>query len=72
MSRPVLAIGVLLGLAGCTTLHPLPRPADGYDAIRFKQTIVLTDHSINEYQFLAGIVLTSDRMIDGERQISAA
>ena len=68
-NRYVLTVGVALALAGCSTSRPIARPADGYDAIKFNETVTVTDHGVNEYEFLAGTVLTSDRAMEGERQI---
>lgn len=52
-----------LMVGGCVSAPtPKPQPPGGYEALKFKSTVSLRDHSINTYTFMAGTTLISDRI----------
>lgn len=64
---PILALA-LAALAGCApTLTPLPRPAAGYEAIRFVQPIELP--SSPRFRIAAGTVYVQDRTREDGRRL---
>lgn len=59
------ATWVILCLAagGCVSAPtPKQQPPGGYEALKFKSTVSLRDHSINTYTFMAGSTLISDHV----------
>lgn len=65
MRAATLAAALLL--AGCalpTTIQT--RPAEGYPALRFKQTVRFSGAVGNTWEFPAGTVLTGDRRRDSD------
>jgi hypothetical protein len=57
----VLLLASALLLMGCGSQTPIARPADGYDAIRFRSTVVI-DNPFWSMTFPAGSVFTKDRI----------
>ena len=64
--RYFVALAAGLALTACAeALKPIAQPEDGYDAVLFKQTVEVVDHTtINTFIFTAGSLFISDRTSD--------
>lgn len=62
----VLTLALAAGCASHTT-RPIARPADGYDAIRFRSFTQVDDAGINTFAFAAGSVFVADRTEGGRK-----
>jgi len=63
-------ITITLAVAGCTTPTTLAtKPAEGYPALRFTQTVRFTGLVGNTWEFQAGTMLIGDRRRDSDGQL---
>ena len=60
---------VILAVAGCSSTTLVTKPAGGYPALRFTQTVRLVGLLGNSWEFQAGTTLVGDRTRDSDKQL---
>ena len=59
----IIATGLIINLSACSVSQVIGPPAEGYEAVRFKQPVSVRDHAINTYTFNTGSTFIADHQI---------
>lgn len=57
----ITALGLIISLSACAGPQAIAPPAEGYQAVRFKQPVSVRDHGINIFTFTTGSTFIADQ-----------
>jgi hypothetical protein len=67
--RVVVLVRMIMALVGCASTNLAPKPADGYPAFRFVQTVSFDGPLLNTWTFHEGALMVGNRTRDSDGQL---